>query len=275
MKKLLIMLISTTMLFADLTESVSDTAINTTFVTDTIDIEAKYSFITKYDYKIVPVKHLQNIEAGFSSTSGNTKMRNLNLKYNISHLHKNAEAQIIKYSMVLTTFLAQDNDKRTAEEYKVIFTSDRQFKNNWLAYLSAGWLKNAFKNYDDKVRIGIGIGKILFNDDQHLMVLKVGPGYNFENYRNGGDAHFSSFNQYFVYVYKFKQHSVLYLELGAMESFDDMSDDYEVDSLFGFDFKLEKNLHLTLEYEVNYNHLPSVGFDKTDTKSIIRLGYKF
>jgi len=60
-----------------------------------------------------------------------------------------------------------------------------------------------------------------------------------------------------------------------MENFDDMGKDYEATLLLGLNFVLSENMHFTLEEELNYDNLPPIGFDKTDTKSIVRLGYKF
>ncbi len=60
-----------------------------------------------------------------------------------------------------------------------------------------------------------------------------------------------------------------------MENFDDLGTDYEATALLGLDFTLSEAMHINIEEEFNYDNLPPAGFKKTDTKSIVRLGYKF
>ena len=69
--------------------------------------------------------------------------------------------------------------------------------------------------------------------------------------------------------------SNLYIKLGMSENFDDFSNDYEGVGVFGFNFAVAESLSLTLEEEVRYDKLPPVGFKKTDTKTIVRVGYNF
>ena len=82
-------------------------------------------------------------------------------------------------------------------------------------------------------------------------------------------------NEYLEYSRKVHLLSRLYLKLGAKENFADMKSDYEINSLFGILFKLDTRLNMTIEYNTFYDNTPSEGFGKTDTKTVIRIGYSF
>ncbi len=258
-KILLSTILSTTVLLADVV---------------TTDVAGKYT--SKTSPVSATTAPVQSIDLGFANTSGNTKTLNLNAKYTFSHMIESENYEPFKYNFQATGFLNKDDGTKTAEEYTALLNGEQDLQNNWLAYIALGWLRNEFKNYDNKFSLAIGIGKTLFDDGKQKLVVKVGPAYNIEEYSNGqATEKFGSINEYLEYTNKLNQFSDLYLKVGAMENFDDLEEDYETTALLGVNFVLSENLHLTIEEELNYDNLPPVGFDKTDTKSIVRLGYKF
>jgi len=235
---------------------------------------------SKYTSKTSPVKYsakpVQSIDFGFANTSGNTKTLNLNGKYSLSHIIENETYEPFRYNFQATAYVSKDNGKKTAQELTATLNGEQDFIDNWLGYVAIGWLRDEFKNYDNKFSFAVGIGKTLIDDGKQKLVLKLGPAYNIEQFSNDqADNKFGSINEYLEYSYIFNPYSNMYLKLGAMENFDDPKTDYESTALLGLDFALNEALHVSIEEELNYDNLPAIGFKKSDTKSIIRVGYKF
>jgi putative salt-induced outer membrane protein YdiY len=146
----------------------------------------------------------------------------------------------------------------------------------WFGYFSTRWLRNKFRNYDSKTAIGVGIGKELFKNDTQSLKLTLGVSYNFEKYSdNTPDDDFAALTQYIEYSNQINDISSIYLKLGAMENFEDFSNDYELSMVAGIRFAVAKSLNLSLESELDYDNSPSAGYDKTDTKILVKLGYDF
>ena len=55
----------------------------------------------------------------------------------------------------------------------------------------------------------------------------------------------------------------------------DMKEDYEINSLIGMSVAVEDRIDLTIEYNAFYDNTPSENIGKTDTKTVLRLGYRF
>ena len=240
----------------------------------TTDVERKYAI--KCRSVAATDTSVQNINIGFANTSGNTKTLNLNIKYTLEHMLKSDAYEPFKYNFQATGFLTKDDGDKTSEEYTALLNGEQELIGEWLGYMTLDWLRNVFKNYNNKYTLATGIGKVLQNDGKYRLVIKIGPTYNIEQYSNNQeDERFGSLSEYIEYSNKLNKFSKLYFKLGAMENFDDMGKDYEATALLGLNFILNENVHITIEEELAYDNLPPLGFDKTDTKSIVRVGYKF
>jgi len=240
----------------------------------TTDVEGKYTS------KTAPIeatdKAIQSIDIGFANVSGNTKTLNLNAKYSLSNSIQRAKFEPFKYNLQLTGFMTKNNGVKTSQEYTALLNGEQELKYNWLGYVALGWLRNEFKNYDNKFSLAVGVGRVLFDDKKHRLIVKIGPAYNIEQYTNGqADKKYGSLNEYLEYTNKLNTYSNLYVKLGAMQNFKDMGEDMEATLLAGVNFAVSENINISLEAEATYDNLPPVGFKKTDTKTIIRLGYKF
>ena len=243
--------------------------------TETVsDVEAKYTNTSKVEAS----KELkQSINAGFSETSGNTKTLNVNGKYDLSYVTTGYAGQELKVGFDTSAFFSKNNSIKSNEEFVANLGLEQMISNGWLGYTGVNWLRNPdFKNYDSKAAINIGIGKELYKDASQTFLAKLGTSYNVLDYANAqATDKFGALNQYVEYHNKFNNVSSLYIKVGAMENFDDMSNDYEALAVTGLSVAVAENINLTLEAEVNYDNLPSVGFKKTDSKTIVRLGYNF
>jgi putative salt-induced outer membrane protein YdiY len=238
------------------------------------DVEAKYSNQKEIE---ATDKLKQSFNFGLSNTTGNTETLNLNAKYDLSFIAEGYQDEPLKIAFDASAFLTENNDTRSNEEYGSNLGLEQIISNGWLGYTGISWIRNPdFKNYENKVGIGIGMGKELFNDGKQTFTAKLGTSYNVEDYANHQETEeFGALNEYLSYTNQLSDVSKLYLKMGALQNFDDMSKDYEVLAVAGLNLAVSENINLTIEGEINYNNTPSDGFEKSDTKTIMRLGYNF
>jgi len=258
-------------------KSISIVLLATGFIyADTVkltDVEAKYNASAKVDAS----KNLkQHIGFGFANTTGNTDTLNLNFEYNFTYTTLGYNNQELKIAFDSSAYISENDDIRDNEEYKAWFRMEQMVYDGWFGYFSARWLRNEFKNYDSKTGLGIGIGKEILKDDTQSLKITLGVSYNFEQYSDDTpDNDFGALTQYMEYNNQLNDISNLYLKLGAMENFEDFSNDYELAMIAGVKFAIAKSLNLSLEAEIDYDNLPSDGYDTTDTKTLVKLGYDF
>jgi len=146
------------------------------FATDTIkitDVEDKYT-----NHKpIEATKELkQSINLGFANTSGNSKTMNANGKYALSVTTSGYNNKELKTLFDVSAFYAETNSIKSNEEYTSNLDVEQIIGDGWLGYGSLKWLRNEFKNYDNKYSIGTGIGKELYRDNRQSLKLKLGVG---------------------------------------------------------------------------------------------------
>lgn len=237
------------------------------------DVEAEYT----NNKKVEAVSELkQSINFGFANTTGNTDTLNLNGKYTMTFTTVGYNDQALKVAFDASAFVTKNDGTKDNEEYTANLGLEQNILDGWFGYTSLNWLRNKFTNYDNKLVLGAGIGKEIFNDGKHSLKAKLGVAYNIENYSNDQDGRkFASLNEYLEYNNKLNATSSLYVKLGAMQNFKRFSEDYEFLVVAGLNFDVAENLSVTIEEEIRYDALPPVGFNETDTKTIIRVGYKF
>lgn len=236
------------------------------------DVEAQYASKSNIE---VSKELKQSINLGFSNTTGNTDTLNLNGKYAMSLTTTGYANQALKVAFDASAFVTENNDVKDNEEFTANLGLEQYITDSWLGYASVNWLRNEFINFDNKFSVGAGIGKEVFNDGQHSLKLKLGVAYNIEQFSNAQeDNKYGSLNEYIEYNNKLNDVSNLYVKVGASQNFDDFGD-YEVLAVAGLNFAVAENLSVTLEQEVRYDKIPPIGFDTTDTKTIVRVGYNF
>jgi len=238
------------------------------------DVEAQYSAKSSVE---ASDELKQSLNLGFANTSGNTKTTNLNAKYTMSFTTIGYEEEMLKVGFDATAFLDKNDGVTNNEEYTANLGLEQYITDGWLGYGAVNWLRNPdFKNFDNKISIGAGIGKVIYNDNSQTLKIKIGGAYNIEQYAdNTEDAKFTSVNEYIEYSNLLNETSTLYVKVGAMQNVKEFKDDYEILTVAGLSFSVAENISVTIEEEVRYDKIHP-GTDKaTDTKSIVRIGYNF
>ena len=238
------------------------------------DVEAQYSAKSAVEASDV-LK--QSINLGFSNTTGNTDTLNINGKYTSSFTTVGYDDQKLKVGFDMAAFVNKSNDITSNEEYTANLGLEQYINTDWLGYAAVNWLRNPdFKNLDNKVSVGAGIGRELYNDGQQTLKVKLGVAYNIEQYADKTeDAKFGSVNEYIEYTNMLNKTSTLYVKVGAMENMDDFKNDYEVLAAAGLNFSVAENISVTIEEEVRFDKIHPGTKEDTDTKSIVRVGYNF
>jgi len=238
------------------------------------DVEAQYSAKATVE---AGDELKQSINLGFSNTTGNTDTLNLNGKYDMSFTTIGYDEQKLKVAFNTSAFVNKTDGNTSNEEYTANLGLEQYISENWLGYAAINWLRNPdFKNLDNKLSVGVGIGRELFNDGQQSLKAKLGVAYNIQQYTDATeDAKFASVNEYLEYVNLLNKTSTLFIKVGASENFDDFKNDYEVMTSLGFNFSVAENLSVTIEEEVLYDKVHPGTEKSTDTKSIVRIGYNF
>lgn len=232
------------------------------------------------EYTVTPTVNASNmlkqqLDFGLFSTTGNSDTLSINGKYALSFTLKGYNANDLKIAGDASVFVTKNNGIRDNEEYTINLGLEQELYQGWLGYGAVSWLRNTFRNFDSKYAVGIGVGKQVFEQQNHSLKVKLGVAYNKEAYSNlQADNTYASLNEYAQYAYQINELSAFVVKIGASQNFEDLND-YDVLSVAGLHFSLSQNISLSLEQEIRYDKIPPVGFSKTDTKSIVRVGYSF
>lgn len=81
--------------------------------------------------------------------------------------------QALKIAFDTSAFLTKNESVTDNEEYTVNLGVEEYITDGLLAYISVNWLRNEFRNYDNKFSIGAGMGRELFDDGQHSLKAKI------------------------------------------------------------------------------------------------------
>ncbi len=219
----------------------------------------------------------QHIDIGFSNTTGNTNNLELNTKYNLSSTLSSYKGKDLKLAFDGSYFLNKSDSIKMNEEYLANLGLEQNLGEEWLSYLSLNWLRNPeFKNYNHKLSMGTGLGTEMTLDRKQTLTLKVGVSINAENYANNQkNSYFNALDESLKYNNRLNNISKFYLKMGALQNFQNFNDNYEILAIMGAVFKVGEKIDLNIEEEIAYDNLPPIGFKKSDTKSIVRLGYQF
>lgn len=217
----------------------------------------------------------QKIHFGFANTSGNTDTMYINGGYLASFTTDGLYGQPLKVAFDTSFYILKNNNIDENEEYVANLGFEQLIVNEWLGYASFHWLKNKFRNYDDRYSFGTGIGKELFKDTKQSLKAKFNVVYNIKNYTNNQkDEKYGSINQYVEYMNELNEISDFCLKVGASEKLDDVND-YHLMLVSSFNFNIADNLTLSIDEEIEYDKVPPIGFESLNTKTITRVGYSF
>lgn len=152
---------------------------------------------------------------------------------------------------------------------------DHFISDKWYAYANTSFEMDRFQDLDLRTTLGGGMGYQFIETDRTQLSFEAGPSFVNENYSIGQDNSFAAGRwavrfEHWLYrdMLQFFHHHE------GLLSFDNVSD-YYIRSRTGLRVPLMKGFALTTEIDVDYDNVPSIGKDKTDTVYLINLGYGF
>ena len=219
----------------------------------------------------------QNLHFGFSSTTGNTETMYFNGRYTLSFTQSGYHDLPLKFSLLSNAYFNKSKNKKRNEEYLIDMGLEQILYRKWLGYVFARWLKSPnIQKYNHKISANFGIGNKIIDNDNHSLKIKIGIAHNTENYSSSkATRRYESMNEYIEYSNKINENSNLNIKLGTIQNLSNISNDYEMLSVIGFDFAISENISLTIEEELHYNAIPTQGLEKINSKSLMSLGYLF
>jgi putative salt-induced outer membrane protein YdiY len=238
------------------------------------NVEKKYFLKSEL---AVDKKLKQNLRFGFSNTTGNAETMYLNGKYALSFAQSGYRNLPLKFSLLSSAYFSKGKNKKRSEEYLIDLGLEQVVYKEWLGYMFARWLKSPhIRHFNHKLSANIGVGRKLLNNEDYLLKIKFGIAHNTENYSsNKATNRYESMNEYIEYTSKVNENSHLNVKFGAMQNLSNLSEDYEMLGVVGFDFTISKNINLTVEEEFHYDAIPTDRLEKINTKSLMSLGYLF
>lgn len=221
----------------------------------------------------------QGINIGFVNTTGNTETSNLNGKYELDMITKGFNDKKLEIEFEASAFMSKNNDIKDNEEYRFKFNKNQFITKNLFLYGNVEWMKNEFLNFDSNWDIGLGIGKEFFKNETHSLKAKIGIAHNMEDYTVATpegleEKNFTSLTQYIEYKRNLNKTSKLYAKLGLSENMSDITEDYDLFTTIGMNFKVAEDISVILEEEIRYDSIPA-STSKTDTKTLAKIGYSF
>jgi len=238
------------------------------------NVEKKYFLKNELE---IDEKLKQNLRFGFSSTTGNAETMYFNGKYTLSFTQSGYRNLPLKFSLLSNAYFNKSKNKKRNEEYLIDVGLEQVLYKKWLGYMFARWLKSPnIQKYNHKISANFGIGNKIIDNDDHSLKIKIGIAHHAENYSTDKDTkRYESLNEYIEYHNKINENSDINIKLGTIQNLSDLSNDYEMLGVIGFDFAISKNIRLTIEEELHYEAIPTEGLEKLNSKSLMSLGYLF
>lgn len=113
-----------------------------------------------------------DIQFGYVMTSGNTENTNINGKI---HLGGNLEKW--RHLVTVEAFSTSDNDRTTAEHYKLKYQVDRKYKDGHYFFTNTAYEEDRFSGYDYRSTISAGYGFRAYDKNKMTLDTEFGAGY--------------------------------------------------------------------------------------------------
>jgi len=216
------------------------------------------------------LKH--SLEAGFISTSGNTKSSTVNAEYKMEYKTQNKTD--IKFNTDL--LYGKKSGKTTNERYRANLNIKHYYQKNLFSYAEISYLKNRFEGYKHQINGGFGFGYRIIESSKELLLGLGGLLMRYNNYSDDKKSETLSFIKASTeYKYKFSEKNSFSADWYIMTNSDDIKD-YETSLKAKLVFKLNKKLAFTTGVEIKYDNTPPAkNLYKTDSTTNIGLSYSF
>ncbi|MHB0972552.1 MAG: DUF481 domain-containing protein [Thermoanaerobaculia bacterium] len=200
-------------------------------------------------------------ELSFVRTSGNTDMTSIAGKnaftWNMSDVMKLGWKAAILYG--------ETDGEKTAESYATDARLDRLLSPRAYVYGGAGWLKDEFAGFDQRLNAGAGAGYKFLTGPVQFFSAEGGLEWVAEEYIDGTDESYAAARGFGLYEYAFTEKNKFAQSLEGLLGFNS-GDNYRLKSETSLIASLTGALSMKASYVVKYNNDPvPETLDTTDT----------
>ena len=206
------------------------------------------------------------VRLGFESTTGNTDTQSLAAAVSAKYLRG-----VWVYSGRISGSGRQDNGINAEEQYHAELKTQRHYGEKNYLYAQILYDRDRFAGVVRQLYETVGYGRQIVKTGKQELNLEVGVGVRQTRLLDGTDADDAVLQLGGDYHWQINNHVSFKQELTVNRG----SDNTYTMSLSTLESALGDNLSLLLSYRVDNNSQVPAGSTKTDTKTILALGYKF
>jgi len=207
-----------------------------------------------------------DVRLGFESTTGNTDANSLSGQIETEYLHGRWA-----YSGSVSGSGGQDNGINTEEQYHAELKAERHYGEKNYLYGQILYDRDRFAGVVRQFYETVGYGRQVLKTANQELNLEAGAGVRQTRLLNNSEANDAVLQFGGDYLWQINEHVSFKQEL----TFNYGSDNTYTMSLSTLESQLVGNLGMVLSYRVDNNSKVPAGSDKTDTRTMLALGYKF
>ena len=206
------------------------------------------------------------VRLGFESTTGNTDTQSLAAAVSAKYLRG-----VWEYSGRISGSGRQDNGINAEEQYHAELKAQRHYGEKNYLYGQILYDRDRFAGVVRQLYETVGYGRQIVKTEKQELNLEVGVGARQTRLLDGTEADDAVLQLGGDYHWQINDHVSFKQELTVNRG----SDNTYTMSLSTLESALGDNLSLLLSYRIDNNSQVPAGSTKTDTKTILALGYKY
>lgn len=209
-----------------------------------------------------------HINAGLSSTSGNTQAKKFYLDTEgVVRTRDN------RYTLGARGAHTQDHGEETESSWLEYMKYDNFFTKKWYGYANADFENDRFKDIRLRSTLGLGNGYQFFESERTNLSLEGGLTYVHTNFIVGADDAYPAARWAFKFDHMlFSTKIQIFHNQEAYVGLDNANKMF-VRSQTGLRVPLLKSLNATAQYNVDWENTPTAGRVRTDKALLLTLGY--
>ncbi|MDJ0864174.1 MAG: DUF481 domain-containing protein [Gammaproteobacteria bacterium] len=213
-----------------------------------------------------------NVNFGFESERGNTDKDDYHLDGEIR-----VRGLRERYRLYGEFDRERSNNRTVKNQWKAIGSYSRDLRKKWYLFTNLFSEGDSKKDLEVRATASIGPGYRFFDTDDLSLSVEAGPGVTVERWDNDleDDEEYATARwgvEYEHYVYK--RFAQLFHRQNGVWNLEETSD-YVLTTRTGVNFDLTKHLRSTFSYHYEYDNGAPRDRDKSDSKVIATVGYKW
>ncbi len=214
------------------------------------------------------VKLKPRLNMGASKAKGNTETETFHLDGQLL-----ARTEKNRYTIGGGYNREEDGDEKTADNTLGYMKYDHFLTEKWYFNSSASFENDEFKDLNLRSTVGAGMGYQFFESELLNLAAELGLAFVNTDYDEADDESNIAGRWAAIYDQYFLDKRVQFFHVHeGFASLEDTSDIF-VRSRTGFRFPLLKNFNATIQYNFDWDNVPSPGDDRVDEMYIFTLGY--